>query len=76
MDRFEVNKQPYLLLQNREIESASSSSQVMCIDEPENGTSSLIKSSVSEFQDNNGEDIVIGELIVDCVQLKRRQQPL
>ena len=37
----------------------------MCINETENDTGSLMLSSVSEFKDNNVEDIVIGELITD-----------
>ena len=35
----------------------------MCINEREYDTGSSMRSSVSEFKDNNVEDIVIGELI-------------
>ena len=46
----------------------------MCIDEIENNISNPV--SVSEFKDNNAEDIVIGEWIANCAEQETRQQPL
>ena len=44
----------------------------MCINETENDTSSPMRSGVSEFKDNNVEDIVIGELIADLCSTKNK----
>ena len=44
----------------------------MCIDETENDTSSPMQSSVSEFKDNNVEDIVIGKLVADLCSAKNK----
>ena len=44
----------------------------MCIDETENDTSSPMQSSVSEFKDNNVEDIAIGKLFADLCSAKNK----
>ena len=44
----------------------------MSINETENDTSSPMRSSVSEFKDNNVVDIVIDELIADLCSAKNK----
>ena len=44
----------------------------MCINETENDTSSPMQSNVSEFKDNNVEDIVIGKLIAYLCSAKNK----
>ena len=44
----------------------------MRIDETENDTSSPISSSVSEFKDNNVENIVISKLVADLCSAKNK----